>query len=89
MPRRGLFCIYVGSFNKRRLTLYGLQAPRDVMLWIKTRSDSDYFSMFTGRRWSMIGGDVPINRRYVVLEEIGVGFGKWRTAKESILRSQR
>ena len=40
-------------------------------------------------RWgSMIGSDVPIDGRYVVLAEIGVGFGKWRTAKKPIMRGQ-
>ena len=29
----------------------------------------------------MIGGNVPNNRRYAVLAEVGVGLGKWRTAK--------
>ena len=37
----------------------------------------------------MIGGDVPINRCYAVPTEIGVGFGKWRTAKKSIVCGQR
>jgi hypothetical protein len=32
MPRRGLSCIYVGSFTKGRLIVHGLHAPRDVML---------------------------------------------------------
>jgi len=36
----------------------------------------------------MIGGNVPINRRYAVPVEIGVGFGKWCTAKKSIMRGQ-
>ena len=40
-------------------------------------------------RWgSMIGSDVPIDRRYAVLAEIGVGFGKWRAAKKTIVRGQ-
>ena len=36
----------------------------------------------------MIGCDVPINRRYTVLAEIGVGLGKWRAAKKSVMCGQ-
>ena len=88
MPRRGLCRIYVGSFILGRLIVHGLRAPRDVMLPIKTRLGFNYFTVINSRRWSMIGGDVPINWWYPVLAEIGVGFRKWRTAKKSIMRGQ-
>ena len=37
---------------------------------------------------SLTGGNVPIDWRYAVLTEIGVGLGEWRTAKKSIMRGQ-
>ena len=66
----------------------GLHVPRYVMLQIKTRFGFYYFAVVNRRRWSLIGGDVPIYRRYAVPAEISVGFGKWRAAKKPIMRGQ-
>lgn len=65
-----------------------LHALRKVTLCIKTRFGRDYFAGLYRRRRSAMGVNVPIYLRYAMLEEIGVGLGKRRTAKKTVMCGQ-